>query len=239
MVPGSASCASRLTMSAAIRAGEQGRRPLPGDPALGGGVGGVAELLARLDEATVGFGEIGDNVGRLGLGRAAGDQARQARPDQEAVARQALAFVEQRRPGKPAVFTLSQEEHGDGARNARRSAREDGLGERQSRSIGAQEHVRRSAGRRGLAAVVGGDPPAAGVVVDHEGAAPEARALRLDQPQRRLHGHRRVHRRPPGPQHRQARLDGGRIGGGDHDLIGPGGALWGLGGGLNADGEGA
>ena len=76
-----------------------------------------------------------------------------------------------------------------------------------------------------------------GVVIEHEGAAAEARALRLHQAQHRLHRYRRIHRAATGPQHREARLGCQRIGGNDDGVAGKG-AGWRFRGGSGRGGRG-
>ena len=90
--------------------------------------------------------------------------------------------------------------------------------ERQRLAAVVEEHVRRRARRRGFPAVVNLDPLRRGVVIGEEGAAADARALRLDQRQRRLDGDRRVDRAAAAPKHAHSRLDRERIGGDDENL---------------------
>ncbi len=69
---------------------------------------------------------------------------------------------------------------------------------------------------RGLPAVEGGERAARRVVVDEEGAAAEARGLRLDQPEHGLHRDHRVDRVAASPQHLEARFGRQRVGSGHH-----------------------
>ena len=81
-----------------------------------------------------------------------------------------------------------------GARHAGRAAAQHRLAERQGRPFGRRTGPA-CAGRAPSRGRCRRSPRCPGVVEDHEGAAAEARALRLDQAQHRLHGHRGVHRR--------------------------------------------
>ena len=66
---------------------------------------------------------------------------------------------------------------------------------------------------RGLAAVVAGEVPGRGIVIEHEAAAADARALRLDHGQRDHHRDRRVGGAAAAAQYFEPRLGRARIGG--------------------------
>ena len=195
---------------------QQGGGALGGDLAQGGGVGGVLEDVAGLDELAVRPGEIGDGVGLPGLGRAGGGQGGEARADRKALVGKGLGLGEEVLPGEAPVGLLGHVQHGHGAGHARGPAAGHRVDEGQGLAVGPQEHGRRGALRRGLAAVVGGHLAGLRVVVGHEGPAADAGALRLHQAQGRLHGHRRIHRRAAAPQDRDPRLHRQGVGGGDH-----------------------
>ena len=76
----------------------------------------------------------------------------------------------------------------------------------------ADEAVGRCRGRRGFAAIVGGDLPAPCIPVQQEPAAAEAGGLRLDQVEDQLHGNGRVDRAAAGLQYLDAGVDGEWIG---------------------------
>ena len=186
------------------------------DPAQGRGVGGVAHGVAGLDLHPVGPGEIGDGVGLGGLRRARTGRLGHPPGRREAVVGQLLGRRKQRVPGQPAMLALRQIEHGDGARHAGRAAGDHGLALVHRLAVGAVEQLWRRRRRRGLAAVVGAHPAGFGVIDGHERPAAEAGTLRLHQAQHRLHSDGGVDSRAAGLQHLQARLDGHRIGRGDH-----------------------
>ena len=198
------------------RAFQQRPGPLGGDLADGGGIGRVLQDVARLDLGPVGLGEIGDGVWGCGLATAASRGGGHATRDRKAAIGQTLGLAEQVLPGQFAVLRLSQRQHGDGARRAGRPAAEDRHALVQRLAVVAIEQLRRRRHRGGFATVVGGHGLGLRVVVGQERAAAQARALRLHQAQRRLHRHRRIHRRTAGAQHLQARLHRHRIGGGHH-----------------------
>ena len=54
-----------------------------------------------------------------------------------------------------------------------------------------------------------------------EGAAADARGLRFDEPEHRLHRDRGIDRGAAGAQHLETRLHGERVGGGDHAARAP------------------
>jgi hypothetical protein len=74
------------------------------------------------------------------------------------------------------------------------------------------EELGRRRRRRRLAPVIARDLAGPRVEHHHEGPAAEARRLRLDQTQNRLHRHRRIDRRAALAQHLQPGLDRQRIG---------------------------
>ena len=121
---------------------------------------------------------------------------------------------EQPRPGQFAVLPVRHVEQAYRARRADRSAADDRLVEGHCLAVGQQEEsfVRRH--RRRLASVVGHD--ALAVPVHQEGAAAEARALRLDEAEHELDGDRRVDRGAARPQDFAPRLGRERVGGGGH-----------------------
>ena len=102
--------------------------------------------------------------------------------------------------------------------------------ERQRLAVGVEEHAGGRLRGRDLAAVVDRHLAGPRVVIIHEGAAAEARALRLDQRQHRLDRDRRVDRAAAALQHLEAGLRRERIGGDDERL----GAVRDRGGGLAA-----
>ena len=100
-------------MSAAIGPARMAAGPSLAILRRGGGVGRVLQpVCAGDDPGSVGMAEIGDHVRRRGLGRVAGDQARQAGADDEAVVGEGLGLAEQGRPGKFAVRFVGHGEHG-------------------------------------------------------------------------------------------------------------------------------
>ncbi len=190
-----------------------------GKPAQGLGIGLVHQQVAGFEPRAVRPGEVSDGVGHPVFRHpVAGDVGAETRADDEALVREALGVSEQRRPRTLAVLFLGQSQHGHSAGNAGGAAADQRLDEGQRLAVGAHEHVGRGARRRGLAAVVGRHRLRAGVVVDHEGAAPEAGALGFDESEHRLHRHRRVGRRATRLQHIEAGVDRMGIGGCDHDL---------------------
>ena len=114
-------------------------------------------------------------------------------------------------PGQLAEVLVRQAEHRDGSRCAGRSTAGDRVDVGERLAVRTHEHVGRGSRRRGLAAVENGDLAGLRVVVDEERAAAEARALRFHEPERCLHGHRRVRSGAAGLQDRQAGLDRERI----------------------------
>jgi hypothetical protein len=126
-----------------------------------------------------------------------------------------LRRIEQRRPRQLAEVGVRQRQHVDRSRNADRDAGVLGGQEAEGLAVGVQEHLRRRAHRRDLAAVVGGHDAGLGVVVQHEGAAAEAGALRLHQTQHGLHGHRGVDCGAARAQDLHAGRGGERMGGRD------------------------
>ncbi|MNN78205.1 hypothetical protein D3C81_1947360 [compost metagenome] len=109
------------------------------------------------------------------------------------------------------MLSLRQGQHGHRARRAGRMAAQHRINEGQRPTILVKQ-LRRGRGRRRLAPIIDGDGFALSVVDHHEGAAAQARRLRLDQTQDRLDGHGRVHRRPAARQNLHPRLDRQGIG---------------------------
>jgi hypothetical protein len=89
---------------------------------------------------------------------------------------------------------MGELEQRDGAGHAGGAAAEHRVAERQGIAAVVEEHVGRRPRRRDLAPVIDGQAAVAGVVIVEEGAAAEARALRLDQREHGLDGDRRVDR---------------------------------------------
>ncbi len=110
-------------------------------------------------------------------------------------------------------------EHPDDSGDASRPSTEHRFPKRQGRSIRAQEHWRSRLRRSGLAAVEHAHLAGACVVIGHEGAAADARALRLDQRQHGLDGDRSVDRASAAFQHFHPGASRERVGGDDEALL--------------------
>ena len=106
--------------------------------------------------------------------------------------------------------------HGDRARNAGGSAAAHRFDERQWLAVLVQKHVRCCARRRGLSPIDRADDTRAGLVVHQEGAAADAGALRLDEAEHGLDGHRGVDGLAALLENLHPRIHRQRIGG-DHD----------------------
>ena len=136
----------------------------------------------------------------------------------KAVAGRGDRRLEQVAPGELAVFLVGEFQHRQDAGHADRDAGGDGLAIAERLAVAIEEHRRRGAGRRRLAAVVDGDGLGRAVVVQQEAAAADARGVRLDDAQHHLHGDGRIDRGAAAPQHFQTGLDGQRMGRRHHRL---------------------
>ena len=116
-------------------------------------------------------------------------------------------------------------QHGHRPRRSGRSARQYGVDEGQGLAVLIEQFGRGRGGGR-LAPVIGGDPAGLGLIAHQKCAAPQAGRLGFHQPQHRLDGDRRIHRRAAPAQHLHPGLDRQRVGGGDErparDRRGPG-----------------
>ena len=113
------------------------------------------------------------------------------------------------------MLRVHQAQHRDGSGHAGRASAGDGVRVRKRLAVFVQEHVGRCARRGGLASVECRDRAGLRVVIEQEGAATEARTLRLDQPQCGLHGDRGIGGTATGAQHLEPGLDRDRIRGRD------------------------
>jgi len=108
------------------------------------------------------------------------------------------------------VLAVCGLQHAQHARCADRTAADHRLDEAHRAPLRRHEQLLVGAGRCRLAPVEAAHAPA--VEVQQEGAAADARALRLHQGQHHLHGDRGVDRRAAGGEDLAARLGGQRIG---------------------------
>src|SRR5207244_11249088 len=99
--------------------------------------------------------------------------------------------------------------HAGGAPAARR------LDERQGLAVLVEEHVGLRARGRALATLERAQLAAPGIVVKEEGAAADAGALRLDEPEHRLHRYRGVDRLASPGEALEPGIDGEGVGGRD------------------------
>ena len=106
-----------------------------------------------------------------------------------------------------------------GAGYAHRLASDQRFGEGHRAAVGLQEPFRHRASRRSLAPVDRVQFPGRRVPIEKEGAAADARGLRLHQIQDELHRNRRVRRRPAALQHIVASADRVRVRRRDHETV--------------------
>ena len=106
------------------------------------------------------------------------------------------------------------------ARHADRTARLPGLNEAHHFTI-LDEMFRRGGGRGHFAAVKYGNLVLGAVVIDHERAAADAGAFRLDKAQNRVNGNRRINRAATIAHHFKSGLNRQGVGGRDHGTLGP------------------
>ena len=197
-------------------------RTVLGDLAQGRGIFGVLVKFAFLQRRAIGVIEMRLDVGHAGAAREGLDGARQLGPDGKAVIGQLDGGREQPGPGQLAVFLMRQPKHAHHAGNPHRQPARNGFRFGAWLAIGIQEHGRRGAGGRQLAAVKAGGLTGFGIVDQHEGAAADAAGFRLHQAQHQLGGDGRIHRAAAGAHHVEPRLRGMGIGGGDHVFLGDG-----------------
>ena len=114
------------------------------------------------------------------------------------------------------MLPVGEFEHSQDTRRAHRAAAHYGLPEGQRRAVRIQEERRCGRGRGGLASVVADQPVRGRIVMEHEGAATDARGLRLHERQHQLHRDRRIDRAAARREHFDACRDRQRIGGSNH-----------------------
>ena len=113
-------------------------------------------------------------------------------------------------------------EHRDHAGNPDRAAADDRVPEMQRLAARIEEQGLGRRRRRGLAAVIGTDLAPRGVVVEQEGAAADARRLRLDDVEHHLYGDRSVGGAAARAQDAEAGPRRMRVGRGHHVARRPG-----------------
>ena len=190
---------------------EQGARALAPDAAQRRGIGRIPERVARLDLAAIGAREEGAHVGLARLRRIAIHESRHALRHCESGLGRADRRLEELLPGQRAVPRVHGAEHRDRSRHAGRSSGKHGIPIRQRLTLLIDEHVRCRAGGRRFAPVESRELFRCGVVIKHEPAAADPRALRLDETEHRLDRDRRIGRAAAGRQHFESRIDRERI----------------------------
>ena len=105
------------------------------------------------------------------------------------------------------------------ARRTDGSPTDDGIEKAHGCAIRVLEQGRRDGQGGGFAPIERGQSVGGGIIPDEESTTSEARRLRLDQPQNRLHGHQRIRRGAAFGQNIDAGLHGKRIGGGHHVVL--------------------
>ena len=163
-----------------------------------------------------------------------GEQRVQPRRHREAAAGQCDRRGEELGPGQPPVRAVHRLEQRDGAGHADRMAADDRVAEGERLPVAVEEAAGRRRRRRRLAPVVGDQALPLRVVDQHERAAADAGALRLDQVQHQLRGDRRVDRAAAAREDRVARVHRVRVRRGDHESarrdrrpVGPAGRAFG------------
>ncbi len=194
------------------------RRPLRGEPPQEVGIGLVGQPVAGVEQRAVGLREISDDVRRVVFRPIGVDHLFEPRADDEALVRGPFRVAEQGAPRQLAVLLMGEAEHPDRARNAGRPPAQQRDVERQRLARRIEEHARGRLRRGDFAAVVDGELAGARVEIIHEGAAPDARALRLDEAEHRLDGDRRVDRVAAALEDIEAGLCRERVGGDDERL---------------------
>jgi hypothetical protein len=203
-------------MSCGDRAVGEGGGALVRDGAQRRGEGGVAQDVAGRQRQAGFCEEVGGGAGVAAeQEHVAGDVAGEALADREAFFREADRRGDQARPGQAAMGAVRGLQHGDGAGDADGAAARHGLQEGDGAAV-AEEEVGAGGGGGGLAPVPGGDAPGAGVEVQQQRAAADARGLRLDQREHHLNRDGGVEGGAAVAQHREAGLGGERMAGGDH-----------------------
>src|SRR5438105_2948362 len=158
------------------------------------GVLRIAKQVAFLDGLAVGSREHHAHfVGRRKR-RSLAEKRRQARGYLEARRRGANCRLKQLLPPQPAELRVRRVQHRDRAGHAGGATAAHRLDERQGLAVLVEEHVGLRACGRALATLERAQLAAPGIVVEEEGAAADAGALRLDEPEHRLHRYRGVDR---------------------------------------------
>ncbi len=122
-------------------------------------------------------------------------------------------------PVQRADGVLRRRQHGDRARDAGGEPTAHRFDERQWLAVLIEEHAGACGSGGFLASVPRGHVAAVRVVVEEKCAAAHTGALRLHQPEHRLHGDRRDHGVAAARENRKSRLDGQRVGGGHPGLL--------------------
>jgi len=176
------------------------------DEAQTRGVSGIPQMIPGLYGTAVRAGEESARVRQLRLRELAAGEAGEPLRHDEAIVRKTYSAVEQDLPCQPPEALVRGAEHGQHTGHPGRTTAEHGVAIAERLAVLADEQLRRGALRRRLATIESGDLAGACVVVEQEGAAGNTGALRLHQPQGRLHGDRRVRGTATGAQYFQSGL---------------------------------
>jgi hypothetical protein len=158
------------------------------------GVRGVLEEIPRVQRLAVRLRKQRADLGRGRKWRAFAEVRRQTLRNLEALSGGTDGRLKQLLPGPHTQPRMRRGEHGDRSRHAGGASTANRFDERHRLPALVQEHLRCSAGRGGLATVDRGNDTRTRFVIHQERAAAHARALRLDEAEHRLYGHRGVDR---------------------------------------------
>ena len=172
----------------------------------------ILEQVALLDDVAIGAREkVAHLVGRRKW-RALAQKHREPLGHLEALRGAADGGLKQLQPVHGAELVVRAPQHGHDARHPGRAAAADGLDIREGLAVLVEEHVGVSARRGLLTAIERRHLAGVRIVVHEERAAGDTGALRLDQPEHRLHGDRGIDRLAALLENLDARIDRQRIG---------------------------
>ena len=152
----------------------------------------IAELMAGRPGFAVRIEEVATCCRRKGLGAHPVEQQGKPGGHNESITRELDCRREEARPWQAAVLAMSKLQHREHTRNADGSARRDGRREGNGPPCRIEKAIRLGGCRRRLAAVVGFERARRAIEVEKEGAATNARGLRLDEVQHELDRDRRI-----------------------------------------------
>ena len=202
-------------------AGVQGARSLGREPSQCRGILRIAKHVAFAQGLSIGPRKERADIARRGKNEIRRQIPRQTRTHFEAFTGGAGRRGKELAPGAHPVALVHREEERDRSRHAGRAARAHRLQVRQRPALRIQKHVGGRPGGGLLAAVDRRHGAAFCVVVQHEAAAADAGALRLNQSEHRLYRDGGVRGAAAFPQNLDARISRERIGrGDDRDSLG-------------------